>query len=138
MKCRRPCRRWSAIEALIKTLEEQKKSTDDVVGGVTDRFSPLLVRGTDSRAVPGLQRPVGQRGRAAARHRHPAFARGHAIQVARLFAGEAMLLGAVGAVLGIPLGIFLAETAINLVKEDLNSVFLNPDIRPIATENDSR
>jgi putative ABC transport system permease protein len=52
-------------------------------------------------------------------------------QVARLFAGEAMLLGAVGAILGIPLGTFLAETAVNLVKDDLNAVFLNPDIRPM-------
>lgn len=117
--------------AEIKTLEEQKKSTDDVVGGVTIAFhlcsfgalivglflvyNALSVSVAERRHDIGILRSIG-----ATR-----------FQVARLFAGEALLLGAVGAVLGIPLGIFLAETAVNLVREDLNSVFLNPDIRPM-------
>jgi putative ABC transport system permease protein len=118
-------------KAAVKTLEDQKKSTDDIVSGVKIAFeltsfgalivglflvyNALSVSVAERRHDIGILRSIG-----ATR-----------FQVARLFAGEAMLLGAVGAILGIPLGTFLAETAINLVKDDLNAVFLNPDIRPM-------
>lgn len=116
--------------AEIKTLEEQKKSTDDVINGIQIAFhlmsfgalivglflvyNALSVGVAERRHDIGILRSLG-----ATR-----------FQVARLFASEALLLGAIGALLGIPFGIYLAETAINLVKDDLNAIFLNPDIRP--------
>jgi putative ABC transport system permease protein len=116
--------------AAVKTLEEQKKSTDDAIGGIQISFSicsagalivglflvynALSVSVAERRHDIGILRSLG-----ATRN-----------QVARLFAGEATLLGLTGAILGIPLGIFLADTAIDFVREDLNSMFLNPDVRP--------
>ncbi len=117
-------------QAEIKTPREQKKSTDDAISGVQIAFhlcsfgalivglflvyNALSVSVAERRHDIGILRSLG-----ATR-----------FQVARLFASEAMLLGVVGAVLGIPLGIYLAETAVDLVKNDLNAIFLNPDIRP--------
>jgi putative ABC transport system permease protein len=116
--------------AEVRTLDEQKKSTDDAIGGIQISFeicsfgalvvglflvyNALSVSVAERRHDIGILRSLG-----ATR-----------MQIARLFAGEATLLGTAGALLGIPLGIFLADTAIDLVKDDLNAMFLNPDIRP--------
>ena len=117
-------------QASIKTIDEQKKSTDDVIGGIQIAFhlcsfgalivglflvyNALSVSVAERRHDIGILRSLG-----ATR-----------FQVARLFASEAILLGAIGAALGIPFGVFLAESAVDLVREDLNAIFLNPDIRP--------
>ena len=114
----------------VKTLEEKKKSTEDVISGIKISFqlcsvgalivglflvyNALSVSVTERRHDIGILRSLG-----ATR-----------IQVARLFAGESVLLGFAGALLGIPLGSYLANTAIDLVKDDFNAMFLNPDLRP--------
>ena len=116
--------------AEVKTLQEQKKSTDDAISGIQISlrlcsagalvvglflvYNALSVSVAERRHDIGVLRSIG-----ATR-----------FQVARLFAGEAALLGFAGALLGIPLGKWLADMAVNVVSDDLNAMFLNPDVRP--------
>jgi putative ABC transport system permease protein len=116
--------------AEIKSEKELKKSTDDAISGIQISFelcsagalivglflvyNALAVSVAERRHDIGVLRSLG-----ATR-----------FQIARLFASEAALLGVAGAALGIPLGSWLANTAIDLVKDDLDTMFLNPDIRP--------
>ncbi len=116
--------------AEIKTLEQQKESTDDAISGIQISlklcsagalivglflvYNALSVSVAERRHDIGVLRSIG-----ATR-----------FQVARLFAGEAALLGLAGAALGIPLGKFLANMAVDVVSDDLNAMFLNPDVRP--------
>jgi putative ABC transport system permease protein len=51
-------------------------------------------------------------------------------QVIFLFATAAALLGVIGSVLGVPLGVLLAEVTLHQFKDELRSMFLNPDIDP--------
>ena len=116
--------------ASVKTLEEQKKSTDDVIGGIQIGFT-LCSAGA---LVVGLFLVYNALSVSVAERRHDIgilrSLGATRIQIARLFAGEAILLGIAGAVFGIPLGCYLADFAINMLKGDLDSMFLNPDIRP--------
>lgn len=116
--------------AEIKNEVELKKSTDDAISGIQISFelcslgalivglflvyNALAVSVAERRHDIGVLRSLG-----ATR-----------FQIARLFASEAALLGVAGAALGIPLGSWLANTAIDMVKDDLDAMFLNPDIRP--------
>jgi len=113
----------------VKTLEEQKKSTDDVIAGIQISFN-LCSLGA---MVVGLFLVYNSLSVSVAERRHDIgilrSLGATRLQVARLFAGEATLLGLVGALFGIPLGIKLADTAIFMFQSDLNDMFLNPDIR---------
>jgi len=125
-----PLQKIVGDRATIKTIDDQKKSTDDAIAGIMTSFklcsagalivglflvyNALAVSVAERRHDIGVLRALG-----ATR-----------FQIARLFAGEAALLGIAGAVLGIPLGTFLANTAVDLVAEDINAMFLNSDIRP--------
>jgi putative ABC transport system permease protein len=116
--------------AAVKKLDEQKKSTDDAISGIRVSFyfcsagalivglflvyNAMSVSVAERRYDIGILRSLG-----ATR-----------TQIARLFAGEAALLGLAGALVGLPLGSYLANTAIDLVKDDLDAMFLNPDVRP--------
>jgi putative ABC transport system permease protein len=51
-------------------------------------------------------------------------------QIIVLFATAAAFLGLIGAVLGVPLGILLAEVTLNQFRSELQSMFLNPEVNP--------
>ncbi len=116
--------------ASVKDEKEQKKSTDDVISGIQISFS-LCSAGA---LVVGLFLVYNAMSVSVAERRHDIGVLralgAMRTQIARLFASEAALLGLAGAALGIPLGSWLANTALDFVKDDLNSMFLNPDIRP--------
>jgi putative ABC transport system permease protein len=52
------------------------------------------------------------------------------LQIVVLFASCAAMLGVVGAALGVPLGIFLAEITLTQFASELKSMFLNPTVNP--------
>lgn len=111
----------------VRTPEDNRKSTEEVIGGIKIVlnlcsmgalivglflvYNALSVTVAERRHDIGVMRSVGA-------------TRG---QIARLFATEAMILGAIGAVLGIPLGAFLADFALDQFGEELTAVFLNSD-----------
>ncbi len=117
-----------SARASVRTPEENRKSTEQVIGGVKLIFNlcsfgslviglflvynALSVTVAERRHDIGVMRSLG-----ATR-----------VQIARLFAIEAMILGAIGAVPGIPLGIGLADFALSQFGEELTVVFLNSDM----------
>src|SRR5207302_760936 len=52
-------------------------------------------------------------------------------QVRRLFAGEAVVLGLTGSLLGIPLGLGLAQLGLAPMQEVLNDIFFSLDARQV-------
>jgi putative ABC transport system permease protein len=122
----------------VRTPEQNRKSTEEVIGGVKLVlnlcsvgalivglflvYNALSVTVAERRHDIGVMRSLG-----ATR-----------AQIARLFATEAMILGAIGALPGIPLGEWLADLAIRQFGEELTSVFLNadsfrPDLSPLTS-----
>ena len=115
--------------ALVRTPEENRKSTEQVIGGIKIVlnlsslgalvvglflvYNALSVTVAERRHDIGVMRSLGA-------------TRG---QIARLFTVEAVLLGALGAVPGMPLGLWLADLDIAQFGEEINSVFRNGDIR---------
>ncbi|MGL4420750.1 MAG: FtsX-like permease family protein, partial [Gemmataceae bacterium] len=51
-------------------------------------------------------------------------------QVVRLFLLAALVLGLIGAIVGVPLGLALARYTLSHFREELGSIFLNPDADP--------
>ena len=110
--------------AQVRTKEENRKSTEDVIGGIKIIlnlcslgalvvglflvYNALSVTVAERRHDIGVMRSLGAT--------RP--------QIARLFSVEAMLLGAIGALPGIPLGVGLANLAISLFGEELNTLSL--------------
>src|SRR6202022_73108 len=52
-------------------------------------------------------------------------------QIRRLFAGEAVVLGLAGSLLGIPLGLGLAQLGLAPMQDVLNDIFLSLDARQV-------
>src|SRR5262245_2429802 len=123
--------------ASVRTPEAIRKSTEHAIGGVKLLlnlcslgalvvglflvYNALAVTVAERRHDIGVMRSLGA-------------SRG---QIARLFATEAILLGALGALPGIPLGVWLADLAINQFGEELPAVFLNaesfrPQLSPLT------
>jgi putative ABC transport system permease protein len=115
--------------AFVRTPEENRKSTEQVIGGIKIVlnlsslgalvvglflvYNALSVTVAERRHDIGVMRSLGA-------------TRG---QIARLFTVEAMILGALGALPGIPLGIWFTDTVIAQFGVEINSVFRNGDIR---------
>jgi putative ABC transport system permease protein len=111
--------------ASVRTAEENRKSTDEVIGGVKLVlnlcslgalvvglflvYNAMSVTVAERRHDIGVMRSLG-----ATRE-----------QIARLFTVEAMILGAIGSLPGIPLGVALAKLAIAEFGQELTSAFLN-------------
>lgn len=111
--------------ATVRTAAENRKSTEEVIGGVklvlnlTSLgvlivglflvYNAVAVTVAERRHDIGVLRSLG-----ATR-----------TQIASLFTLEAMMLGAAGALPGIPLGALLAQSAIGLFGDDLASSFMN-------------
>ena len=80
-RCARRCSsssRTPSEPGQVQTVEANEEMTSDVTAGLELGFAVGGYLRPGGRPVPGLQRPVGQRGGAAARHRHPALGRGDA------------------------------------------------------------
>lgn len=122
--------------ANVRTPEANRKSTEAVIGGVKLIFhlcslgalviglflvyNALSVTVAERRHDIGVMRSLGA-------------TRG---QIARLFAIESVILGAIGSLPGIPLGVALSELAISLFgAAELTSAFLNAEssFRPVLT-----
>jgi putative ABC transport system permease protein len=116
--------------AKVHTPDAQRRSTQEVVSGLQIGFlvcsagamivglflvyNALAVTVAERRPDIGVLRSLGA-------------TRG---QIIVLFAAAAAGLGLVGAVLGVPLGIALAEFTLSQFKTELESMFLNPDVNP--------
>jgi putative ABC transport system permease protein len=116
--------------AEVRTPDAHRRSTQEVVSGLQIGFlmcaagamivglflvyNAMAVTVAERRPDIGILRSVGA-------------TRG---QVIVLFATAAAVLGVIGAVLGVPLGILLAEVTLSQFQSELESMFLNPDINP--------
>ncbi|HSQ54791.1 MAG TPA: ABC transporter permease, partial [Gemmata sp.] len=116
--------------AAIRTPQAQRRSTQEVVSGLQIGFlvcaagamivglflvyNAMAVTVAERRPDIGILRSVG-----ATR-----------TQIVTLFAGMSAVLGVVGAVLGVPLGVGLAEVTLTQFRTELQSMFLNPDVSP--------
>ena len=124
-----------AGRATVRTAQENRKSTHEIIGGVKLVlnlcsigalvvglflvYNALAVTVAERRHDIGVFRSLG----------------GTRRQIAWMFTVEALLLGGLGALIGIPLGIGLAELAINLFGDELSSAFLNAgeSFRPVLS-----
>ena len=117
-------------QAQVRTPEQQRKTTDDAISGIQISFT-LCAAGA---LVVGLFLVFNAMSVSVAERRHDiGILRSLGAtrwQIAQLFAGEAALLGAAGAILAVPMGIWFANLAFGVVEEDINGMFLAADIRP--------
>jgi putative ABC transport system permease protein len=116
--------------AELRTPEAKRRSTQEVVSGIQIAFqlcaagamivglflvyNAMAVTVAERRPDIGIMRSVGA-------------TRG---QIIILFASMAAILGVIGAVLGVPLGVALAEVTLSTLHNELQSMFLNPDVNP--------
>ena len=114
----------------VRTPDAQRRSTQEIVSGLQIGvlmcsagamivglflvYNAMAVTVAERRTDIGVLRSLG-----ATR-----------VQVILLFAAAAALLGFIGAVLGVPLGIVLAEITIGQFRAELASMFLNPEVNP--------
>lgn len=116
--------------AEVRTPDAQRRSTQEVVSGLQIGvlmcsagamivglflvYNAMAVTVAERRADIGVLRSLG-----ATR-----------MQIIVLFAAAAAFLGFIGAVLGVPLGILLAEITFSQFRSELESIFLNPEVNP--------
>lgn len=121
--------------ALVRTPEQNRKSTEEITGGV----KLVLNLSSLGALVVGLFLVYNALAVTVAERRHDigvlrslGATRG---QIARLFTVEAMVLGALGSLPGIPFGVGLAQLAIGVFGQELASAFLNAgeSFRPVLT-----
>lgn len=117
--------------AKVHTPEDQRRSTQEIVSGLQTGFlvcsagamivglflvyNALAVTVAERRPDIGVIRSLG----------------GTRLQIIVLFSLAAGVLGLIGAVLGVPLGIFLAEVTLSQFAAELESIFLNPEVSPL-------
>ncbi|MEZ6140333.1 MAG: FtsX-like permease family protein [Zavarzinella sp.] len=115
-------------QAKVRTPEDNRKSTQQVIGGikVTLNICSLaslivglfIVYNALSVTVAERQHDIGiLRSLGATR-----------LTIASIFTNEAIVLGFFGAVLGIPLGVFLCDTVVGTFGDELQSVFINGNV----------
>ncbi len=120
-----------AHRAEVRTWDEQNQSLQSVMAGMQTGFSlcgvaalvvglflvynALAVSVTERRHEIGILLSLG-----ATRS-----------QVRKLFAGEAVILGLVGSLLGIPLGLLLANLGLAPITDVLNDIFFSLDARQV-------
>ncbi|HEV3384725.1 MAG TPA: FtsX-like permease family protein [Gemmata sp.] len=116
--------------AEVRTPDAQRRSTQEIVSSIQIGFlvcaagalivglflvyNAMAVTVAERRPDIGILRSVGA-------------TRG---QIIFIFATAATVLGLIGSVLGVPLGILLAEFTLNQFQTELESMFLNPDLNP--------
>jgi putative ABC transport system permease protein len=116
--------------AKVHTPEDQRRSTQEIISGLQIGFlvcsagamivglflvfNALSVTVAERRPDIGVLRCLG----------------GTRFQVVFLFSTAAAGLGLIGAALGVPLGMLLAEVTLSQFAAELESIFLNPEISP--------
>jgi putative ABC transport system permease protein len=116
--------------AEVRTPDAQRRSTQEIVSSIQIGFlvcaagalivglflvyNAMAVTVAERRPDIGVLRSVGA-------------TRG---QIIIIFATAATVLGLIGSLLGVPLGILLAELTLSQFRTDLESMFLNPDLNP--------
>jgi putative ABC transport system permease protein len=119
-----------STRADVRTPDMQRRSTQEVVGGIQIGFlvcsagamivglflvyNALAVTVAERRVDIGILRSLGA-------------TRG---QIITIFAVASVVLGLVGAALGVPLGWALGKLTLNQFHAELESMFLNPDVSP--------
>jgi putative ABC transport system permease protein len=125
----------SAVQAVVrdraevKTPESQGQSTQEIIGGIQIAFTlcsatamivglflvynALSVTVAERRHDIGILRSIGATRR----------------QVILLFAIAALILGLIGAFIGVPLGTIMARLILSEFREELGAMFLNPEIQ---------
>ncbi len=119
-----------AGRATVRTPETQRRSTQEVVSGLQIGFlvcaAGAMIVGLflvyNSMAVT-----VAERSPDIGVLRSIGATRG---QIITLFAGMAAVLGLVGAIVGVPLGVALAEITLAQFQTELEGMFLNPEVNP--------
>jgi putative ABC transport system permease protein len=120
-----------AGRAEVRTPDAQRRNTQEIVSGLQIGvmmcslgamvvglflvYNAMAVTVAERRADIGILRALGATRR----------------QIVVLFAAAAALLGLIGAILGVPLGILLAEVTFQQFRAELESMFLNPEVNPI-------
>jgi len=116
--------------AKVHTPEDQRRNTQEIVSGLQIGFlvcsagamivglflvyNALSVTVAERRPDIGVVRCIG----------------GTRLQIVGLFSFAAAGLGLIGAALGVPLGVFLAEVTLSQFAAELESIFLNPEVNP--------
>jgi putative ABC transport system permease protein len=116
--------------AEVRTPDAQRRSTQEIVSGLQIGvlmcslgamivglflvYNAMAVTVAERRTDIGVLRSLG-----ATR-----------TQIIVLFAVAAAFLGFIGAILGVPLGILLAEITLSQFRSELESMFLNPEVNP--------
>lgn len=117
--------------ALVRTPEEQNESLQSVMSGMQAGFSLCGL----AALVVGMFLVYNSLSVTVAERRHEIgillALGGTKLQVLRLFAQEAALLGLIGSLLGIPLGYGLAWLALGPVQETLSEIFQAVDARGV-------
>ena len=105
---------------------------EDVVGGIRISFSLCAV----GAIVVGLFLVYNALSVSVAERRHDIgilrSAGATRLQIGRLFAAESVVMGFTGSLLGIPLGIGLADLALDQFREELSSAFLSTHLSPLS------
>jgi putative ABC transport system permease protein len=116
--------------AKVRTPEQQRKATEDVIGGIQISFSLCAV----GAMIVGLFLVYNSLSVSVAERRHDIgilrSLGATQYQITRLFTMEAMTLGLIGGAIGIPLGKLLAEWAIGQFRTEIISVSLSEDALP--------
>ncbi len=124
----------TAVEKVVagraesRTADAQRRSTQEIVSGLQIGvlmcsagamiiglflvYNAMAVTVAERRADIGILRSIG----------------GTRAQIVVLFATVAAFLGLIGAVLGVPLGILLAELTLSQFRSEMESMFLNPEV----------
>jgi putative ABC transport system permease protein len=118
--------------AKVRTPEQQRKATEDIIGGIQISFSLCAV----GAMIVGLFLVYNSLSVSVAERRHDiGILRSLGAtrqQITSLFTLEAMTLGLVGGMIGIPLGKVLAEWAIGQFRTEIVSVSLSEDALPTS------
>jgi putative ABC transport system permease protein len=114
-------------QAVVSPPENTGQGTREIVGGIRVVFSLCGV----GAMVVGLFLVYNALAVSVAERRHDiGILRSTGAtrpQIAALFTGESMVLGAIGALLGVPLGLGLAKLTYNLVRLEMEQLFLTGD-----------
>jgi putative ABC transport system permease protein len=113
----RPSRRGSSVETMVRSFQMGL----DLGSGVALLVGVFLVYNTLSISVVQRRREIGTlRALGASR-----------LTVQALFTLEAMVLGALGTGLGLPLGVFVGRAAIGVVSQTVSSIYVKVNARDV-------
>jgi putative ABC transport system permease protein len=126
----------SGGNGVVRTMEEQNQSLQSALVGMKTAFSMCGV----AALIVGMFLVYNSLSVSVAERRHEIgilLAIGATRdQIWRLFAGEAFVLGAVGAALGIPLGMGLAYVGLHPMQDAIGDIFASMNLRQVELSSD--